>query len=170
MKKLLCSLLCLLVLFLFVGCSDSDNKTATKTDTNTPTAESHSFTYEGTKIEMGTEANDVLEQLGEPKSYTEEASCAFEGLDKTYFYGSFYVTTYPDGDKENFYSAWFADDSITTAEGIYIGSSKADVEKAYGSDAFDGVNSFTILKGKSKLTVIIEDDFVTDITYDAIVD
>lgn len=168
MKKLVCLLLCLFTMFVFAGCGSKE--TEAKVENQTTTEEAHSFTYEGTKIQMGVVANDVLEKLGEAKSVTEEASCAFEGLDKTYFYGSFYVTTYPNGDKENFYSAWFADDTITTDKGVYIGSTKADVESAYGSETFDGVNSFSITKGNSKLTIIVEDDFVTNITYDAIVE
>lgn len=171
MKKLFCLLLCLAVVFTFAACGSKEPvKTETQNGGNNKVEATHSFTYDGTKVEMGVEANDVLEKLGEPKSVTEEASCAFDGLDKTYSYGSFYVTTYPNGQKENFYSAWFVDDSVATDEGIYIGSSKTDVENAYGKDAFDGINSFSVTKGKSKLTIIIEDDFVTDITYDAIID
>ena len=58
-----------------------------------PAAESYVFNYNGVAIPMNANAADILAQLGEPKSYTEEASCAFEGLDKTYYFGSFYLQT-----------------------------------------------------------------------------
>lgn len=43
------------------------------------------FTYKGIGIEMNAHADGILEALGEPKRYTEENSCAFEGMDKTYY-------------------------------------------------------------------------------------
>lgn len=169
MKKIISLILCLLLVFCFAGCGDNGNDN-TKTDNGGKKEAVHSFTYNGVKVEMGVDAADILSKLGEPKSMTEEASCAFEGMDRTYFYGSLYVTTYPNGEKENIYGAWFVDDSVTTDEGVYIGASKADVEKAYGADAFDGTSSYVITKGASKLTIIVEDDAVTGITYDAIVE
>lgn len=171
MRKKLFLLIIFSLILTFVGCGSD-----TKSDTDAPSANNetavaaHSFSYNNIKIEMGTVANDVLSKLGEPKSVTEETSCAFEGMDKTYYFGSFYVTTYPNGDKENFYSAWFVDDSLTTEEGIYIGASKAAVDTAYGADSFNGTNAYIINKGASKLTVILTDDVVSAITYDAIID
>ena len=112
----------------------------------------------------------MLEALGEPKSYTEESSCAFEGLDKTYYYGSFYLSTYPMGGKDFVYVLWFADDTVTTAEGIRIGSTQAQVETAYGKDAFNGTNAFEMSKGSSKLTILITDGIVSGIRYEGIID
>lgn len=169
MKKIISLLLCLMMLTVFAGCGGKSTETD-KTDNTGKTEPAHSFTYNDTKVEMGVEATDILAKLGEPKSVTEEASCAFEGMDRTYFYGSLYVTTYPDKDKEYIYGAWFVDDSVTTDDNIYIGATKQDVEAAYGADAFDGSNSYVITKGASKLTIIVEDDAVTGITYDAIVE
>ena len=166
MKKIISLCLCLMFIFVFVGCGGD----TAKTDNGGKTEAVHSFTYNGTKVEMSVDATDILAKLGEPKSKTEEASCAFEGMDRTYFYGSLYVTTYPNGDKENIYGAWFVDDSVTTDEGIYIGATKAEVENAYGADTFDGSSAYVITKGASKLTIIVEDDVVTGITYDAIVE
>ena len=47
------------------------------------------------QIVIDAEAEPIVEALGEPKSYFEAASCAFEGLDKIYTYGGFEVNTYP---------------------------------------------------------------------------
>ena len=167
MKKFLVCFLCAVMIFTFVGCGEDKKEDGTvQNAVNDTNVVSHSFSYKDAKIEMGAEATDVLPKLGEPKSVTEQLSCAFDGMDKTYFYGSLYVTTYPENDKEFFYTAWFIDDSVTTEEGIFIGSSKADVEKAYGSDKFNGTSAFIIPKGNSKLTIIIQDDVVTNITYE----
>lgn len=127
------------------------------------------FTYNGTEISLHANAAPILDALGEPKSYTEQASCAFEGLDKTYYFGSFYMDTYPVGDADFVYSIWFADDSVTTAEGIYIGASQAEVEAAYGADAYNGTNAYIVTEGDTELTVILEEGVVTSIQYAVVI-
>ena len=54
---------------------------------------------------------------------------------------------------------------METDEGICIGSSKADVEAAYGADNYNGTNAFTVKKGSGTLTIILESDVVTSIQY-----
>lgn len=135
---------------------------------DTTAEEGFVFTYNGVQITMNAPAADILAALGEPKSYTEQASCAFEGLDKTYFFGSFYLQTYPNGDADYIYAIWLVDDTVTTEEGVYIGASQADVEKAYGAENFDGTNSFKVTKGDSSLTVIMDNGAVSSIQYDAV--
>lgn len=127
------------------------------------------FTYNTIQIAPGAEAEAAVEALGEPKSYTEEPSCAFEGMDKTYYYGSFYLSTYPLEGKDYVYRIWLADDSVATAEGIRIGSEQVDAEKAYGANCFNGSNAFVSTKGNTRLTVIVADGAVTSILYEAIV-
>lgn len=135
-----------------------------------PAAEAYSFEYNGTKIAMNVNAADILAQLGEPKSYTEETSCAFTGLDKTYYFGSFYLQTYPQGEEDFVYSVWIVDDSVTTDEGIYIGATQAEVESVYGAEGYNGSNAYIMTCGDSKLTVILKDGVVSSIQYDAVVE
>ena len=168
MKKLLVLLLSLILVLSLAACgttSDGGDDTQKPSASNEP---GYTFTAKGVKVEFDVLADDTLAALGEPKSYTESASCAFEGKDKTYGYGGYYITTYPNGDKDYIYSAWFEDDSVTTAEGIYIGSTKADVEAAYGAGCFEG-DSATLTKGNTELLIIVEDGAVVSIQYQAIV-
>lgn len=141
-----------------------------ETDAPAPAVDAFGFTYNGVEIAMNANAADIIAQLGEPRSYTEEASCAFVGLDKTYFYGSFYLQTYPQGEEDFVYCAWLVDDSITTDEGIYIGATQAEVESAYGTAGYNGSNAYLMTAGDSKLTVIMKDGVVSSIQYDAIVE
>ncbi len=176
MKKLICSVLALIMVLSFAGCAGneegstpSENKVDTPSSGNAPVvAEGYVFNYKGTKIPVNENFAPILKALGDPKSYDEKPSCAFNGKDKTYFYGSFYVATYPDGDNDYVSSVWFVDDSVATDEGITIGSAKADVEKAYGADGFNGTNAYIMTKGSSRLTIIMKDDVVSSIQYDAV--
>lgn len=167
MKKLSILLLAAVMLFGLLGCESSE---PTGTSAPAPKQDNFTFTYNGTQIMLGEDATPVIAALGEPKSYTEETSCAFDGLDKTYYYGSFYLSTYPMDGKDYVYSIWFVDDSITTEDGIRIGNTQAQVEAVCGTDGFDGTNAYTAVKGDSKLTILLTDGAVSSIQYEVIVD
>ena len=192
MKKLISLILALAMVCAMAACGGSE--TPAHADNNTPATnnnaqpeaetpteapaeeapaaaegEAYTFTYGSTKIAMNAEAAPILEALGEPKSYTEEESCAFEGLDKTYYFGSFYLQTYPEADTDYIYCLWLVDDSVETEEGIYIGASQAEVEKAYGAENFNGKNAYVVTSGDCTLTVILENGVVNSIQYNAVV-
>ena len=193
MKKAISLILVLTMLLCLCACGNDDPASDVvilpATDNNTPAADApadvvdpeepavdapaqeggYVFTADGVDIAMNAPVADILTALGEPKSYTERPSCAFEGLDKTYFFGSFYLETYPGADGDYVHCVWLVDDSVATAEGIYIGSSQQDVESAYGAEHFDGSNSYVMEQGDSTLTVILENGVVSSIQYDAIV-
>ena len=162
MKRISAILLTLMLVLSMAACGGDETPTQPETKDN------YVFTYKGTAIMMDVEATDIVAALGTPKSYTEETSCAFEGLDKTYYYGSFYLSTYPMGDKDFVYSVWFADDSVATAEGIRIGSTQSQVESAYGTANYNGSNAFIMTKGESKLTIILTDGEVSSVQYEII--
>ena len=107
---------------------------------------------------------DVLAALGEPLSFFEAASCAFEGMDKTYTYSGFVITTRPDGEQDYVNSIRLTDDSVVTAEGVYIGCSADDVTAAYGEGHWtETVISYT--KGSSAMNFVLEGDKVVSIEY-----
>ena len=174
MKKLICLILAVITVLCVTACGSSQSATNNggSQSSNTPVAatDGYVFNCNGTKIAMHADAAPIIAALGEPKTYTEEASCAFTGLDKTYFYGSFYVQTYPVGEKDYIFGVWFADDSVTTDEGVYVGMPQADVEATYGAESFNGSNAYVMTKGKSTLTVIIKDGVVSSVQYDAVVE
>lgn len=194
MKKIICMLTAFILVFAFAACGNKDQKpTETSSASSGDTAAGHKsdstqdttvnaednqettapaqeqnpylFHYNDLEIAINADAAPILKALGEPKSYTEQTSCAFEGLDKTYFYGGFYLQTYPADSKDYVYCLWFADDSVATDEGIRIGSSQADVEKAYGADAYRDNGSFVSQKGNTLLTVIMKDGIVSSVQY-----
>ena len=152
--------------------NDAAGNAPAEAEPDAPNAEQEDgyvFTANGVEITMNAPAADIIAALGEPKSYTEQTSCAFDGLDKTYFFGSFYMETYPGTDGDYVHCVWLVDDSVSTAEGIYIGASQQEVEDTYGAEYFDGSNAFVMEKGDCILTIIMDSGVVSSIQYDAIV-
>lgn len=143
----------------------SEEPAAVEENESAEAAEEYAMVYNGVTITLNAPAKSIVEALGEPMSYSEMPSCAFEGLDKSYYYGGFYLDTYPEGDEDFVYGFWFADDSLSTEEGIYIGASQAEVEAAYDQSYFNGSNAYVIPKGTGKLTILLEGNVVTSIQY-----
>lgn len=161
MKRISIFLIVAVMLFSLAGCGAAEPNLQ---------EENFSFTYNGTQITLGEEAAPIIDALGAPRSYTEEPSCAFDGMDKTYYYGSFYLSTYPMDDKDYVYNIWFADDGVATDEGIRVGSSQSQVEDAYGKECFNGTNSYVLTKGQSRLVILIEEQTVSSVRYEVILE
>ncbi len=130
------------------------------------TAVSKGYVFEAGAVTVGVDADmaPVLQALGDPASYFEAASCAFEGLDKIYTYSSFEIDTYPQQDRDLVSAIILKDDSVTTAEGICIGDSLEKLQETYG----DGVQENGMLvyeKDGMKLCFILQDDNIISIEY-----
>lgn len=119
-------------------------------------------------IALNKPAAPVVSALGEPTSYYEEASCAFEGMDKTYSYPDFDLKTYTLDGVDYVNAVIFWTDNVETSEGLYIGASAAAVEKAYPGAAAQGQTSVKLEKGGSRLLILLKNDVVTSIQYLAI--
>lgn len=107
----------------------------------------------------------VLAALGDSDSYFEAKSCAFDGLDKMYTYGHFEIDTYPGETGDMVSAVYLTDDLTGTPEGLYIGSSKEDMEKLYGTDYEVNGNEYTYKSGDMSLKIQITNDKVSYITY-----
>lgn len=162
---------------LLVGCGGSDDK---ETNANNETTnkdsegkkeeayEGFSFDLNGTTVELNAEMAPIVSALGEADGYFQSESCAFQGLDKVYTYGSVVVTTYPVDEVDYVYTIELKDDTVETAEGVYIGAGKGDVTAAYGEPTEDTGTAYVYEKGESTLSFIFESDVVVSIVYTAI--
>lgn len=172
MKRLIALLMVLCMVVGFAACSTPEAPSTQGTVPNVGNPgdpEGYHFNYNGTDIRLNGDMEVILNALGEPKKYTEETSCAFEGLDKTYTYDSFVIQTYPKGDKDYVYMFWFLDDMVKTPEGVKIGDTQAAVEAAYGADAYNGKNAFITKKNNYSMTVILKDGVVSSIQYTIVI-
>lgn len=123
------------------------------------------FIHNGVTVEMDTDASSIIEKLGEPVSYFEAASCAFEGLDKMYTYNGFELDTYPMGDKDYVSSLILKDDSVTTAEGICIGDSLEKLQQAYDGEGEESGGMVVYAKDGMKLCFIMQGQEIISIEY-----
>ncbi len=126
------------------------------------------FVVKGVTFGMNENVAPVLEALGDYENYSETTSCAFKGLDKIYSYGGFDLYTYPQGDQDFVNSVYIVDDSVSTPEGIRIGSSQEEMLAAYGEDYEEEYGVYTYTKDKSTLSFIVTDGVVESIEYVAI--
>lgn len=143
-----------------------------KAEETTAAAVSHSgFTFiaNGIEIGMNEPAAPIVEALGSASNYFESPSCAFQGIDKTYTYSGFELYTYPKNKVDYVSSIYILDESVSTKEGIHLGSALEEMTAAYGSDYKEDLGAYTYTKDKSTLTFIIDNGTVSSIEYVAIV-
>ena len=94
-------------------------------------------------------------------------SCAIEGTDNLYDYGTVEVTAFNDGDGEIIYSVYIKDANTPTDEGLYIGDTLEQVSAIYGTDRTENGNELVYTAGKTLLVIIVENDTVTSIEFRA---
>lgn len=141
-----------------------------KAETNKVTEpKGYVFEYNGVKIGMDMEAAPIIAALGEADSYFEAPSCAFEGLDKTYSYGSFEIDTYEQDGKDYISTIFFCDDLIETPEGVCLFETKEEMMKAYGEGFKEEFGMLVYEKDGMKLKFILDGDEITSIEYSSTV-
>lgn len=150
------------------GTPDVSGAADTETDDGQENAEQETgggyvLVVQETVVQIDADISTVTETLGEPLSYYEAASCAFDGLDKIYTYSGFTVQTYPDSD--GIYMIVLKDDSVSTQEGVSIGDSIEQVEAAYGTEYTESTGEIIYYKDGMKLSFILQEEQVISITY-----
>lgn len=116
-------------------------------------------------VKIDADMADILATLGEPLQYFEAASCAFEGLDKTYTYAGYIISTRPEGKKDYVNSIQLTDDSVQTPEGAYIGMTTDAVKALYGKPTEETETLVSYTDGNTTLNFILKDANVISIEY-----
>lgn len=127
------------------------------------------FQTAGVTLAPDMDMNAVTDQLGEPKSYFEAASCAFEGMDKIYTYASFEIETYPQDTADCIKSIVLKDDTVSTPEGVSIGDSEDKVREIYGEPTEESTGKLVYQKEQTNLVFVVSSGVVASIEYDSLV-
>ncbi len=128
-----------------------------------------SLTVDGVAVTAKSEVSDLLAGFGEDYEYYEAISCVYEGMDKTFTYENLSLYTYPDGSGDCLMEIYCVDGDVKTAKGITFGSTKAEIEAAYGKGTEAGSTLTYELPTKSgenvpaSLYFVLRDDAVTAI-------
>lgn len=127
------------------------------------------YAYNGIEVEIDADANTYVQAFGEPSSYYETPSCAFDNLDKFYTYQGFEIDTYYSNGKDLVLSVVLLDDTVSTVEGVCIGDAQSKVASVYGDPTESTDNSATYRKDNMKLVFIFKDGAVAAIEYSSLV-
>ena len=88
---------------------------------------------QGTVVRLDEEINQLMNKLGTPDCFTETVSNPRIGSDKTYTYKGIVVSTNPENGKDIVSSIQYYGEEKTLSR-VGIGSTRADIEAAYGID------------------------------------
>lgn len=184
MKKLAVTLVGILMCVSLCACGNSNDSKVISGDVNNTTTNAQNeggsnenanstenavkgyvFGFNGTDIVIDANADSIIASLGEPKSYYEAPSCAFNGLDKIYTYSSFEVDTYPTDDKDFISGVILKDDTVSTKEGVCIGQSNQNMIDTYGDNYTNEDGMCVYRKDNMKLCFILDGDQIISIKY-----
>lgn len=128
------------------------------------------FTYNQHQVSVGDDASSFIKNLGSYTSLSTAPSCAFDGEDTIYDYPGIQLSTYQDNGVEVLTGVYLLDSSVSTSEGIKIGSTKEEVLDSYGNEFTEEYGVITYTKEKTELSFVISDEVVTSISYIHIVE
>lgn len=171
-KKIGCLITWIMILCVgLTACAKSgngkDNPTAGKeNDTQASGTQGYVFAAGTTEIRIDSPSADYVAKLGDPKGgYYEAKSCAFEGLDKFWYYDGFTLQAYQKNGTDTVYSVTLTDDTVKTKEGVKIGDSKDKMTAAYGSSYQEKNAVCSYTSGNMVLEFTIKDDTIASIVY-----
>ena len=182
MKKILAMLLVLVMALALSACgepeqADSDLVITRATEAAEQTEPAGGETEESQKTEeVATKdvfsfvANDVVVVPGDAfdaeklpaDSVYQVPSCAIEGMDNVYSYGSYEITAFSDGKSESVYSIFFIEPDVATPEGLALGDEMEKAASLYGEYKEDGT-AWVFTRENTQLWVIGQDGVIISI-------
>ena len=126
--------------------------------------ENYVFIYNGVTVTVKTPL-DLSKFNDDDYDYYEVPSCAGQGMATLYEFkgGSVKIETHTGSTA--IARIALCDDTVATAEGVYIGQTVDDVKAAYGEPTEIAGSNYDYVKGSSRLRFLFENDKVTGITY-----
>lgn len=126
------------------------------------------FIVDGIELTPGMDFDPSI--LPEAESIYEVPSCAIEGTDNLYNYGTFELTVFDDGTREQLYSILLTDPNITTPEGLALGDNADKVLELYGENFIMQGSAYVYTGDTGMLYIIVHGNAVASIEYRMIVE
>ncbi len=168
-KRNLLAATMLIVCVGLTACGGADKKTeGTQVQTQQSVQSSTGYVFKSKDLEMCIDGNvsDYVAKLGTPSGgYYEAKSCAFEGMDKFWYYDGFTLQAYQKDGVDAVYAITFDDDTVKTVEGVKIGDGKDKMVVAYGNDYKQDASVYKYASGNMELQFTVKDDVIMGITY-----
>lgn len=123
----------------------------------------YSFLADGVELVPGAGFDPAV--LPEAVSVYTVPSCAIEGTDNVYNYGTFEVTAFDEGSGEQIYLIYIIDPNITTPEGLALGDSLDRMLELYGDSYVQSGSAYEYTGGSTMLSIIVQNDVVASIEY-----
>ncbi len=153
MKKIISLSLAFIMIFCFIGCVEEELY--------------YEFRSNDVSVAISHDAKAVAEKLGEAQSVVESDSCGGGAEpDREYTYAGFKFNSVNENGVNRIVKIVLTDDSVSTPEGISIGSTRDEVIAAYGEDFTENAGGALVYTdGKTKLMFGIKDGEVSAIQY-----
>jgi hypothetical protein len=137
---------------------------------NNPTIASPGFYFmlRGNRVYLDQDINEVLQTLGEPLNTFDRPSCAFNGMDRFFLFPGVQIQTYPVDGGDRVHTIILLDDTLSTVNGVYLGSALADMLAAYGEEYEYAYGLYTYVLGKTSLRFLVASGMVQTIAYELI--
>ncbi len=131
---------------------------------NTDIPEKYSFSAFGVTFSVGDDCDEIIRLLGEPNSKNIAPSCADIGSDEMYIYSGFKIFAHRNYGESTITAIELTNDTVSTAEGIFIGDLEEKVRAIYGNcDMLSKSMEYRAENGK--LRFYIRDGRVVSIKY-----
>ncbi len=121
------------------------------------------FVTDGVRLVPGVEFDASV--LPEPQSVSEVPSCAIEGTDNVYNYGTYEITAFKDSSGELIYSIFLLDANLTTPEGVALGDRLDKVIETYGENYQVNNAEYFYTSEGTILSFIVQNDLIISIEY-----
>ena len=159
-KKIL--LITMMLCLSLSACANKDKAEGGKSDTESDVNQLM-VTDGQVSVELDEDFESFKSELGEPKDYSENKSCLYDGYDKTYTYENLVIITYPINGKEKVASITVLSDAVKHNLPISIGDSLDKIKSEYSEEKLDITDSCCIYENEYGIAFYLEDDVVVEI-------
>lgn len=151
---------------MMAACGSSGQQTSGQQESTVQEDSQYTYDYNGTELKIDGELIAYTTKLGDPKGgYYEAKSCAFDGMDKFYYYDSVTLQGYQKNGIDRLYSITLTDDAVKTKEGIRVGDTKDKVKSVYGDAYTESDGQIKYDSGNTTLAFVMKDNEVQSIIY-----